>query len=533
MLHRTLGWVLLIAAPALARAAPPPVVALVAEDLAPTAGVVVGRDGDTVLVALDGGRAFTVNDLVAAVEPGPTIRHPETGEPLGRRDRVVTRLRVIRVRRGFSEAVPLRGDPLPSAGQPLRRFASLAAGFVDERGDGRELYEALREALPDLEWQGYSAGAGAAVSSADLLFRWGGAALVLRDRDGVLLRSYPVSPPSAQARPAAPAAAEAVALPVRVLAGAFGAPRGEPALAASDGDRVWVIDCGSGGLTLVALPDPGRVLGVGWWRPSPGGDTFLVVSQWEDRSDLYERPAVGGTLVRWGAGTAAAEARGIPYFLAPVDTDGDGTAETLVAQEYSAEGFFGPRVGRLRWDPPSWNWHPFEPPLPRGFRALGADLRLGEAPSPAVAAWFRRGALRFWPGTGGPQTLLSDAAGSLHSVLHVRNPEAFDQIHDRITLYPAPVILGGRDPEDAVTVVFARTERSHGFPPVPVESRIVRVRWGPGVVRSAGAEPLGPALDGAVQVLGRLGEELWVVVTPSDPGQPSRMFRVPLPPPSP
>ena len=120
--------------------------------------VQVGPQG----VVVDCGRkkGVSVGDLFAVLQPGAPLIHPVTGRPMGAQERLVASLKVMRVEADYAICRPLNRYlrvPL-NRGSLVRRFASMAALFIDLNGNGIELFSRTREALPQLNWGDYGVG---------------------------------------------------------------------------------------------------------------------------------------------------------------------------------------------------------------------------------------------------------------------------------------------------------------------------------------------------------------------------------------
>jgi hypothetical protein len=290
------------------------VVETVKEDLRPISGYVVMQQEGNFLVDLDARHGLRVGDLLSVVTKGPEVIHPVTKEVLGRLDVAKAVLQVTQIKSGFSVARPLSGTANIAKGDIVRRFALLTAVFQGPAGPGKPLYEKLREALPELEWQGFFS-AGEQMGGGpktDLVFALEKDELRLTDREGHPLRTwaYSAAAESGPQKPVAeaarqPAVTGAVSpasapvpepagkdrspvlwatggadfgpytrigeLPDRVLMSAFIRDRDQLLLATTDGKRVRVFSV-AGGLRQQAIT---RMLGsdvsplaVAWWRPA-------------------------------------------------------------------------------------------------------------------------------------------------------------------------------------------------------------------------------------------------------------------------
>ena len=120
--------------------------------------VQVGPQG----VVVDCGRkkGVAVGDLFAVLQPGPPLIHPVTGRSMGVQERLVAALKVMRVEADYAICRPLKRYfrvPL-NRGLLVKRFASMAALFIDLNGNGIEIFSRIREELPQLDWADYGVG---------------------------------------------------------------------------------------------------------------------------------------------------------------------------------------------------------------------------------------------------------------------------------------------------------------------------------------------------------------------------------------
>lgn len=133
------------------------VVDRIADEFKPLSGVVIMQVGEEYLIDLDAAKGVAEGDLFSAVVPGERVVHPVTGEVLGTLDDVKGLLTVTRVKSGYSYARPIGDLKVLSKGDAIRRYENIKTGFWDYSGDGEALFARLREALPALEWQSYTA----------------------------------------------------------------------------------------------------------------------------------------------------------------------------------------------------------------------------------------------------------------------------------------------------------------------------------------------------------------------------------------
>lgn len=169
-------------------------------DFAPLEGVVVLPLQGEFLVDLDAAKGLQQGDLLAVVKDGAPVVHPVTREILGRLDEVKAVLKVVRVKSGYSYAEPIGDASAVKAGDKLKRAENLRALFWDYSGDGETFYSDVQQAIPHLEWQGYTASQASRperlqlletpLADADLVFVRQDGKLQVRDGRLRMLRVY-------------------------------------------------------------------------------------------------------------------------------------------------------------------------------------------------------------------------------------------------------------------------------------------------------------------------------------------------------
>jgi len=128
-----------------------------ARDFAPLEGVVVLPLEGEFLVDLDSEQGLQQGDLLAVIKEGAPVVHPVTKEILGRLDEVKAVLKVVRIKSGYSYAEPIGDASGVKSGDKLKRAENLRTLFWDYTGSGEAVYSEAKQAVPHLEWQGYSA----------------------------------------------------------------------------------------------------------------------------------------------------------------------------------------------------------------------------------------------------------------------------------------------------------------------------------------------------------------------------------------
>ncbi|MCD6292715.1 MAG: VCBS repeat-containing protein [Deltaproteobacteria bacterium] len=126
----------------------------------PLSGYLVQVGPQGVVVDCGHKKGVAVGDLFAVLQPSSPLIHPVTGQPMGVQERLVASLKVQRVEADYAICKPLKRYlriPLVR-GSLVKRFAFMAAIFIDLNGNGVELFSRVREALPQLDWADYGVG---------------------------------------------------------------------------------------------------------------------------------------------------------------------------------------------------------------------------------------------------------------------------------------------------------------------------------------------------------------------------------------
>ncbi|PNU21657.1 hypothetical protein C2E25_00040 [Geothermobacter hydrogeniphilus] len=466
--------------------------AAVGHDLAPASGYVIMPVDGQYLIDLDASRGTRVGDLISVIRPGERVVHPVTGKILGSLDEVTAVLKVTRVKNGYSYAEVVDEREKISNGAVCKRFSALSAALV---GGDREFYDALRKALPDLEWQGqFVAGEQPEV---DLVFALTGETLNLMDARGGRVRGYDLklfgAVPTRNVKtdatsPAAPApvpvprvtsvpvpAPAPVPVPVPVVKGSLQtAPAGRgvvdfgrfgnlgelaervqmAAFHRAEKDLLMATVDGKS-LRVYRVTDGPRLVGetrigngvvqpltVAWWQPKADGRLYLVVSgaEEDDRNygnEVYTRMA--GAVIEWRDGKLVPVVNRLRWFLGSYDRDGDGRPETLLGQRFDLDITYG-KVVALSLDGSSLKETPVPFELPQEFVVPGslmADLT-GDGKLEVVVV--RHGYLSIFAGKKKLYQSSEQMGGSLDSLTYDTNPGSVDLLHRTVNFEVPPAV---------------------------------------------------------------------------------------------
>jgi hypothetical protein len=462
------------------------VIETVREDLRPVSGyVVMQREGEYV-VDLDARHRLRVGDLLSVVTKGPEVIHPVTKEVLGRLDEAKAVLQVTQMKSGFSLARLVSGNEKIADGDIVRRFAHLTA-MVQGPAGSRARYEELRNALPELEWQGlFSAGKQEGGGpKADLVFTLEKNELRMSDREGHPMRTwaYPVAAaepvqqqpaPVVSSQPAKPGAALSTPAPVpqavgkgpspvqwsaggadfgpfknlgelpdRVLMSAFTRDVDRLLLATADGERVRVFSEAGGRLVVVTSVRGDAVvspLAVAWWRPEKTGPLYLVVTAGEELSrgsGTRVETQLSGTVYEFAGDTLRPVVTGLRYFLGTFDRDGDGQSETLLGQEFHPRDEYG-RTFVLRMEGGKVRRGKPEFALPREFTVLGGAMGDLTGDGKPETAYVRNGILWIYSGTKRIYESSKGMGGSIATLTYDKNPDVQNSMFSVLSLEVPP-----------------------------------------------------------------------------------------------
>ena len=533
----------------------------VREDLRPISGYVVMQQEGDYLVDLDAGHGLRVGDLLSVVTKGKEVIHPLTKEVIGRLDEAKAVLQVTQMKSGFSVARPLPGAGNIATGDIVRRFSYLKTVFQGSSEQSRALYEELRKALPELEWQGlFSAGERSGTEAKpDLLFTLEDRELRLLDRGGHQLRAWaypeadkaggrvpvaeavrqparPESVPSPPGSAPEPAGKDSSSvrwsaggvdfgpftslgeLPSRVLMSAFTRELDQLLLATADGNRVRVFSV-AGGLRQLAVAEVHGAavspLAVAWWRPAKTGPLYLVVTAGEEvsrSSGTRVETQLSGAIYEFGGQSLRLEATGLPYFMGTFDRDGDGISETLLGQEFNLRDEYGRTFvlnlegGKARTSKPDFE-------LPREFTVPGSALGDLTGDGKQETAYVRNGVLWIYAGRERIYRSSKEMGGSISTITYDRNPDVKDSMISGLSLEVPPFlhdIDGDGIPE--LLVVGAET----GIVQVPGIGPGVKKSWVNVVKFQAGTFRKGRLpgdLENPIQGLWADGKQMYLVVS--------------------
>jgi len=427
--------------------------AQIAKDFSSLSGYVVMATGNEYIIDLDSAQGVGAGDLFSVVTKGGNIVHPVTKEIIGTLDTVSAVLKVTRIKSGYSYALKVRGDGELSAGTEIHRFDSINATFQDQTGNSEVLKAEIMAALPSLQWQGDSA-----VADADLAFVATSAGLQVRDNSGQLLRSYQTGQPVAA--PVAVVTNLPVAVPQVAIAQQQGPvtyqshsqvgnftgsalnmefPRfskigqfdsttvmsdfekynDQLLMATTDGSAIQVYRVGET-LEKIGAGDSktmGQILNVSWWQPQGDSSLYLVVAVWGDDH-------VECDVLRWEGQTFTVAVKGSTRILAAFDSDGNGTSDLLIGQDFDRETFYASRFKAYHLSSESLVATTLNVELPQMFRVIGGLLIDVTGDGQVEAVFVRNRRLYVYSGKNQIYKSSKEMGASLLGVTYDVDPDA-------------------------------------------------------------------------------------------------------------
>jgi len=534
----------------------------VARDFKPISGYVVIVTSGEFLIDLDASKRIATGDLFSVLEPGKKITHPVTGKVLGTLEEVKAILKVTRLRTGFSYTRVLGKDGDIQRGDQVRRYENIPTLFWDYTGKGEPFYYQLRNTLPSLKWQDYSAaqarkpktGSTPSGEDASLLFILESEGLEVRDSELQLIHRYGVPeslaaggsaaaasiasrPPSSQVKttPAPSAAPQSPHVPYKLEKTAPG-PEGvityeaifpgfqvlgtfskatvmadfvrdgeQTLMATTDGYGIRVYRAGER-FDLIVEGDTRHGswnLAVKWWRPSENSDLYLAVTA------LINHQVEGSIFVLKGDRLALVKER-ISYILGTFDRDGDGIPETLLSQSFDRDLFWGRRIrqlslakGELKSSRPDFK-------LPSSFNVLGSVFADVTGDGRLETIVVRDKSLYIFDGKKELYRSPPGMGGSLSVASYDVNPDAspINQLINSATVEVSPV-AADLDGDGMLEVVVVASESSlvtaPGIVPSIKSPRLAVVKYRNGTfVRGTIGEAVGEPVQGMTVADGKL-----------------------------
>jgi hypothetical protein len=516
----------------------------VAKDFKPVSGVVAMVDGPEIIIELDAAGGIRTGDVFSVLAPGKPIIHPVTQKVIGNLEDVKAVLKVTRLKTGFSFARPIGDAAAVQRGDLIRSYYSLPAIFWDYSSTGRPLFEQLQSALPDLKWQDYESAQRSKPakpgrpSTGALTFILTPEGMEVRDPEFTVLKYYPAPHAAAKggtAEPAPAAAAPIAALPQPSPPGAgadavqpvfsrtqtvanlpevalmtdFVREGGRLLMASTNGSRLHIYDMRPE-TRLVAtaeLAHPGSVLALKWWQPAASGPLYLAVTAWVNDAVQSSVWMLQKDVLR----PTRHESRDI---LGSFDLDRDGTPETLLAQEFDRESFFGQRVREASLRGDELRYAAPKVALPRQFIVLGSAIADLDGDGRLESIYLHNKILFIYSGSRQLYKSPKEMGGSVSVLTFNRNTSAINA-QPATAVFETSPLCADLDKNGTPEVIVAASERTlvgSFVPSVPDIKRswIAVVRYQAGRFEMG---TLGEKLEQPVQGMAFDGQQVLVVTT--------------------
>ncbi len=373
----------------------------VIKDMQPLEAFVVEVVHGQIIFDLGSGAGILKNDMFTVFREGRKLIDPQTGKELGRIETCAGLVAVTRVEKQFSYARPVGKIEGIKRGDKLVRFKEISA-FLQDSGDTESTFSfELQRGLQALTWQKSEKGA-------ELVFFHKNDELTVTNRQGTVVRQYQLDNTSQMAaenssRPTyAPVYAaggttggaiavsakgsqgnkkirydmetygytQSGALPFSVVMGDFLMIDSQMYLAVIREYEVVVYKVVDQNMIQVAsIKTPlVKLLSVCWWQPGQGqyylGVTGYDKDEEQVSSMIYAFNKSQITLVR----------DEVPYILGGNDLDGDSQPETLLAQDFDQDIFFGRTFKQVAITGDSVKFSAYQGSLPATYRVVGGTL---------------------------------------------------------------------------------------------------------------------------------------------------------------
>ncbi len=389
----------------------------IVKDLSPLTGVVVMLEEGNVLIDLGSNKDVKVGDIFTVYVTDKIIRHPVTKKILGKTTTPIGVIEVTKVKPKFSICSVLSAKRKIKPGLEVTRFSDIPVIFVDrlKQPPAEVLYGYLKTRLGDMNWLP-DVTAGGEKFTSEVLEKNGIVAAIVAEPNAIkmydqklrLLRLWPwmpyptpavaVQPPSgapptaypygAPGAPRAPAVSpqQAAKYPIasadmeRALAPRYRKVTEIPDVALCvdlydlDGDgTLEAIFITEGTLQIRELSETGTTVGhsfrgFGRLVSVTGGEGGYIAL------NIYvENRQMRSMVLRYVEGKLEPVVSDLNFILAFVDLNNDGKRETLLAQDFDSDRFFGAKVFKMRIlgkkVEPGPNVH-----VPRDFHLIGATF---------------------------------------------------------------------------------------------------------------------------------------------------------------
>lgn len=508
----------------------------ISRDFKPLPGYVLQRNGAKLIVAVDDLKAVSNGDLFTILTPGKEVIHPITKKVLGRLEKVKAVIRIQSIKPGFAFAQFVgKPDHISDIkrGDPIGRYGNMVAIFWDYTGEGKELYNQLLSALPNLEWQSYDQAQKSkppelgqpSENNKAVYFILKPSLVEVRDPDFALLHRYEylgVAASPIKTRVLLPVATPKKIVPEGKPVGAithvtqmadFVYYQGKLLMAATDGKDIQIFKVGEKLVPVAKLScdDYLQILSLKWWYPEEKGPLYLTLNSWSIDQVVGRVLAFDGHTLRSVGGEMS-------KILGTFDLDGDQRHETLLGQDFDEDAFFGTRKyelkligGKMRYSSPPLS-------LPWKFRVTGSLLGDLTGDGRLESIFVQNGILYIYRGEKLVATSAKQVGGSLSSLTYDVEPDAEALVKPTPTVFfEVPPVLSDVDGDGRPELITISSDRSSlalpGFGLGIKRSWLSKFKLEDGRLVQ---NKIDKELDGAIQGLAVFDKRIWILLTTPD-----------------
>ena len=430
------------------------------KDLQAIEGYVVADVNGEIIIDLGTAAGVHKGDLFTAFHPGKKLTDPVSGKLLGYIETPAGFIAVNRVEKTFSYARAVGKLHNVRRGDKVVRLKAVHAVTVDKTGNGTHFLRALRQGLPALSWEEHQGPA------TQLLFVREGNHLLIQDRQGKVIREYQLGGSGAAASggagmtPVFTRAAVAPAggtvtggqvrydmqtygygrvggLPFAALMGDFLVIDGKVHLVVIREHEVAVYRLAGKGIQRVAhskIPLL-RLLAVCWWQPAGNGPYIGVTGFDEDEQE------VSSIIFSFKNRGLSVVGKDVPFILGSSDVDGDLVPETMLAQDFDLDTFFGRQISEIKLVGHQVRTSRFKTSLPSSFRVTGGVVYRPAAGAGLVAGFIE--SAKFFIYEGGRRVYESgkEMGGSYSSIRYVHNPKDINPLYSTANIEIRPLAM--------------------------------------------------------------------------------------------
>ncbi len=437
----------------------------IVKDMMPIEALVVEANGNQIILNLGSNAGVHKNDLFTVFSPGRQLTDPKTGKVLGQIESRTGIVSVTKVETAFSFARPLGRIASVKRGDKLVRFKDLTAVARDTTGKAEHFIFELQQKLQSLDWQDNPA------PKVELTFIHDKKMLKVMNKQGRIIREYQLTASAKQssasastsvapvyATSAAPVAAAAIApadngkirydmqtygynhngsLPFSAIMGDFLMIDQQMHLAVIQKNELAVYQVQKNSLTLVAKTSTPLIkqLAVCWWQPGP--DTIYIGVTGYDTDE----EEISSSIFRYSNGTITNVKNQLPWILNSSDLDGDGHPETMLAQDFDRDIFFGRRIVQLHLTGNTIKTTRYKAKLPLSFHVTGGTVFQSSPNSSPKAAYIAGNKLHIAQGSREIYTSSKEMGGSGSALRYVQNPGDFNPLFSTANIEVRPLAV--------------------------------------------------------------------------------------------